>query len=406
MGDFFAGSVNSHKRNKSTASRSSTYTQSTGDGSLMRFSQRSKSTTTSATTVSSMDDDGSFFAKSPQRKPLKRSHSPGVSLHDDAPLTQSLSRSPSRPRSRASSRASSHQPDSDYSDFEDNDGTLLEHMQDLDSSDRNLALQLDLARRNSKSQDDKPLVTSSEIPQEHTIYEGMNALSSCNVTETNKVIRIEEPPHPYRPASRASRDSTSQCTVTQSTSGSPRRRPRSLSRHSSDRRPLGPRTPSPLPSNHSPQTSSSRQLPPEFCTDSSSPEPVATPARASGLPRSKRQPFYPVNSSEMTPKPVTANMTGSSVEPLSIKKKASVRSSVVAGSPSSPRKTLPRASPFSRGKTSPRRTSPQIKTVKYPKETAVNLEHLDRAIHLSAATKEDVSFNCGYVEIRFTNDIY
>lgn len=165
--------MNSSKRNKSTASRSSAYTQSTGNSSVTRSSQRSKSTSTTVTTMTSMEDDGSFFAKSPQRKLLKRSHSPGPSIADTSQLDRGHSRSLSRSKSRASSRASSREPDSDYSDLEDNSRYGARAMPGQTPSDRHLALQLDLARRNSNRQEERNIPTSAaEAPLEDTIYEG------------------------------------------------------------------------------------------------------------------------------------------------------------------------------------------------------------------------------------------
>lgn len=169
MGDFFAGSVNSRRRTKSTASRSSMYTQTTtttGDGSLTRFSRRSNSTATAATTVSVMDDDSSFYARpsSRSRTVLKKGKSPGPTTPESerASPSRSLSRSSSVARSRSASR----ERGSDYSDVE-------EDIRDMDSSEWDLAMQLALARKNSQNQHGKSVVpTPLERPSEATIYEG------------------------------------------------------------------------------------------------------------------------------------------------------------------------------------------------------------------------------------------
>ena len=172
MGDFFGGSMNGHRRTKSTTSRSSMYTQttSTGDSSLMKFSYRSNSTATAATTVSNIDDDESFFASksSKSRKLLKRGRSPGGSASEAESPHRRLTKSSSRSRSRSPSV----EPETSY-EVDDDDGTILANPKDLDSSEWNLAVQLELARRNSQNQHGKlaPPVPS-ELSHEATIYEG------------------------------------------------------------------------------------------------------------------------------------------------------------------------------------------------------------------------------------------
>lgn len=170
MGDFFGGSINGHKRTKSTTSRGSMYTQSTstGDGSLTKFSHRSNST--AATSV--MDDDSSFFSSrsSRSKKLLKRGKSPGGSTSDSDRSPSRLAQSFSFSRSRSPSR----ERHTDYSDVEeDDDGTVLAKTKELDSSEWDLAMQLELARRNSKNQHGKQVPSLPiEAPVEATIYEG------------------------------------------------------------------------------------------------------------------------------------------------------------------------------------------------------------------------------------------
>jgi protein ECT2 len=154
MGEFFGGSINSRK-SKSTVSRSSVYTHTTGD-SLLRFS-RSNSTASAATTV---DDDASFFSSSPKSKKLLR--------RGRSPLSEAGRQSPSRSTSRTRSHSREHHRDE--SD-EDEDEVLLQNLQHLNPSERNLALQLALARRNSKNQGERKPI-HSEAPAEDTIYEG------------------------------------------------------------------------------------------------------------------------------------------------------------------------------------------------------------------------------------------
>jgi protein ECT2 len=76
MGDFFSGSRNGSRRNRSrsTTSRFSMYTQTTTTAGSMKSSHhRSNSTATAATTMSTMDDDTSFSSKG--KKLSKRSTS-------------------------------------------------------------------------------------------------------------------------------------------------------------------------------------------------------------------------------------------------------------------------------------------------------------------------------------------
>ena len=172
MGDFFGGSINGHKRTKSTTSRSSMYTQTTsmGDSSLMKFSHRSSSTATAATTISNMDDDDSFFASksSKSKKLLKRGKSPSGSASESESPSRRLGKSSSFSRSRSPSA----ERETSY-DIEDDDGTILANGKDLDSSEWNLAMQLELARRNSKNQHGRLVVAVPlEPPVEATIYEG------------------------------------------------------------------------------------------------------------------------------------------------------------------------------------------------------------------------------------------
>jgi len=60
-----------------------------------------------------------------------------------------------------------------YSDVEDDDRTVLENLGKLDSSEWDLAMQLELARRNSQNQHGKAVAPLTlEKPVEATIYEG------------------------------------------------------------------------------------------------------------------------------------------------------------------------------------------------------------------------------------------
>lgn len=170
-GDLF-GSVNSSRRTKS--SRSSIYT----DGSLARFS-RSNSTATAATTISDGDSlsrsrgtkPGSTKPGSTKQKLIKRKSPAPINPEDGlSPLSRSKTRSePARARSVDRELAGDDEvylgkipaPDFDKSGVSDD-------------SEWALSQNLELARRNSKSQD-QPIPRQKsflEEPIEETIYEG------------------------------------------------------------------------------------------------------------------------------------------------------------------------------------------------------------------------------------------
>ena len=175
---------------------------------------------------------------------------------------------------------------------------------------------------------------------------------------------LPEPPleHDYESHRTTSTRSTTPTVRAQSPVGSPERHGRSLSRNSSDqsdRRPLGPRSPSPLPpaspsqaANQLPALDTELEM-----TLVNAPFPT-TPTRSSHqtyrktpIPRSKRQPFEPtsVPNTDTTPKASAESAEPakppSIIEPLSIKKRSSVRTnssiptlSAGSGSPGSSKK--------------------------------------------------------------------
>jgi len=119
-----------------------------------------------------MDEDMSFFAskssKAGPRKLFSRARSPATSVS-----TAESERDSSRPVSRAGSlTVPSQEMGPEYSDFEDEDGTIQDKIKDIDTSDYNLAMQLELARQNSLNQPAKPGLSLS-IPVEEMIYEGL-----------------------------------------------------------------------------------------------------------------------------------------------------------------------------------------------------------------------------------------
>jgi protein ECT2 len=185
MGDFFGGSINGSKRSRSTTSKSSTYA-STADSSLMRFSHRSGSTT-----ATSEDDETSFFSgsrKASTRKTLlKRSVSPSPDPDKTINKHSVGSLGLSRKRSRSSSRGAD--TDLEYSDLDENDGTLLDHLKEFNTSDRDLAQQLALARKNSKTQGQERMKrVHPEEPVEVGILEGKLIVSFYRCIETEMCL--------------------------------------------------------------------------------------------------------------------------------------------------------------------------------------------------------------------------
>ena len=421
--------MNSSRRTKST--RSSVYT----DGSLARFS-RSNSTATAATTIS----DGDSLSRSRTTKPgsskqkLIKRKSPAPINPEDALSPLSHSRTRSEPARALSVDRELADDDGEYlgkipaPDF-DKSGVS-------DDSEWALSQNLELARRNSKTQGQLISRQKSflEEPIEETIYEGARTAyrTSCR---TDEFCVLEEPPASLRSSSRASskrtysqRSNTSRTTTSSTTQrpSSPPSRPhsratsiasdgrhsRSASLHSSERRPLGPRSPSPLPPK-TPTIMPDLALPPtdlELALDSAiidlTNAPV-TPTRkssASSIPRSKRQPFEPTGNTDATPKAVPpASGIPRPVEPLAIKKKTSVRSSPGQGRKPSLRNS-PLSKPVGKGM-SPKRASPRVSRIAQPVKTtpvpatplpavveqAFKNDDLDKLIRLAESTKIDVS---------------
>ncbi|TCD67500.1 hypothetical protein EIP91_012305 [Steccherinum ochraceum] len=390
-GDIFGGSINSHRRSKTTAgSRSSVYTQSTstGDGSMSRFSRsRSNSTVTSATTMSFMEDEQSMSihsgsgnsrtrsrSLSKAKKLIKRGKSPGGSGSEPEPsphrlhsrLSQSTSSLPN-PRSRS---PSVERGTADASDWDEEETINLRASSALDESERDLVARLELARRNSQNQhESKYSRAPAEPPLEETIY--------------------EEEPQPARPASRASKMSRDLPELPDGQS---------------------PRSPSPLPpAPLSIDTNFSRE--PEEDEDVEMddivPDMPETPRRGrdggSPLPRSKRQPFELVSNTDTTPK--ATGGTGEEtpiVEPLSIKKKTSVRTN---GSPPTRRsyqvqRSSPLLKPTNRLTSSERRNGAQTRQSRIPVPSSIassshassskEIEEAEQLLTTYESTREDL----------------
>lgn len=216
-----------------------------------------------------------------------------------------------------------------------------------------------------------------------------------------------------RPTSRISGEMSSRSTTSRPSSptaleDSPPRQPRALPHNPSERRPIGPRSPSPLP-----QNSGSHHILPavndgsELESNHHSP-PLSNSAHpsnpVSNIPRSKRQPFFPTGNTD-TQKPNISNSSAPTpIEPLSIKKKGSIRpSAILPGSPTPARRSHVRNSPLSRNFqriVSPRRVSPQIRKLK-PMPSSYKTEDFERMQHLAVSTKQDVSKSCSAF-IRFS----
>jgi len=101
---------------------------------------------------------------SPVRKLIKRSKSPGIE-----------SGSESKGASRSTSREPGSRPSSRLGEVEERSGEFSQdQMKDMDQSEWDLTMRLELARRNSKNQaqTEPPAGPISESPIEETIYEG------------------------------------------------------------------------------------------------------------------------------------------------------------------------------------------------------------------------------------------
>nr|VWP01704.1 Mixed-linked glucanase [Ganoderma boninense] len=413
MTDFFAGSVGSHRRSRTADSRSSTLTgtASTAGSSSTRFSR--SSTTTSSTSI--MDDEpppssmskGSRSSRSRSlskgaKKLVKRAKSPFMSEREDTDTDDDDS-----PRRSHHGRTRSYGQDS-FKRSKSLPRGSVPSMSDIpaDDSERALAMRLELARRNSKNQHGHDYsAPTMEEPSEETIYEGRRE-------------PFQEPPQDY--------DYESQRSATPSTFRAHSPAPstiepysRSLSRNSSnqsDRRPMGPRSPSPLPSPRVAPT----QLPSlDNDTDMTLVQagfPTTPTHRVyprTPIPRSKRQPFEPTSvlNTDTTPKATAEkHATGgepakppSIIEPLSIKKRSSVRteSSVVTLSPgkgSPARRTsltlTRRPSPIGKAafaNTGTRRVSGQRTTKALSGGADVDLDEVEAKVTRAAeATKADI----------------
>ena len=351
-----------------------------------------------------MDDetlDGTVSSrlKSRTRSFLGRSRSPkGSGSEPDVSPKRRTSRSGSV-SSSSFSREQSPAVDEAYDACE-----TIPKKRDMDESEWDLTMRLELARHNSQNQASKGPV---ELPNpwdrlvEDTIYEG------CYLFDVPCIILnfpIDNPPEPLRPSSRASGSGLSQRSTTPTNMFFPtpltevNEYPESAApRKASSSRPRGPRSPSPLPP--SPRASPV----PDFETLDSALEttlhdlnrpPVTPPKSVSPLPRSRRQPFEPTGNTEAAPRMNSHSVqkTPGAIEPLSIKKKNSLRNSAGGSSPS--RRAHLRTPPSIRGRiVSPRRVSP---VVRQKKTAAPSGSHEDvdlpKLVRLVESLKDEVGF--------------
>ncbi|OCH94313.1 hypothetical protein OBBRIDRAFT_789447 [Obba rivulosa] len=412
--ELFGASVNGHRRAKTTssASRSSTVTTTaTTDGSLSRLSHgRSNSSYTTANTVSSRDDDFLSSMSSRRSRSLSRTKKlvkKGKSPASEVEGTESDA-SPKRTKSMLP-RPSTFDPefkadDGDVSEWDDDDQRLSQRHEGMDESERDLAMRLELARRNSRNQHGKQQYISfpTREPLEETILEEepkttrpfFRDRKSRELPKLPPEARLEHlmTPHtgPDEPLQAPSPD------VSQ-------RRPRSPS-CPSERRPVGPRTPSPMPPSTSPQLAAESFDEVDHVQDvpleSGYSSPV-TPSRQSILPRSKRQPFDILGNTDATPKSsvneAPSSRPLSQIEPLLIRKKTSIRrngnsSLMVERKGSNSPRTSPTRKTVQGG--SPRKASGQNRSSRNPKPQSVvsdiSDEHGVRVVKLAQSIKEDV----------------
>lgn len=353
-GELFGGSINGHRRSrsKSSASRSSIYTQTTttADGSLAKFSYRSGSTTTAATSLASGEEDSFCGSRSgsSRRKLVKRSRSPASRPCSPGPLSTPLSRSPSPTKYM----------------------TPEEATMSLDKSEDDLTSRLELARRNSQNQHNKPLPSLQDSKLiEDTIYEEDPPMQLKRASRMSNMNEILSPPRTRSPA------------------------PGLAAPQSPEVRRFGPRSPSLPPT--SPASTRLQELSEDADVDLVDDTfRLGEPSTAglqndtpSPLPRSKRQPFMSASTDVANS---SVQVAVNNIEPLSIKKKSSIRSGHNVYT--SPRKSFRRMSPLSKASArviSPRKISFESKSNR-PSQSFASTEQLDRIIQLASTTKEDV----------------
>ncbi|TFY63590.1 hypothetical protein EVJ58_g3151 [Rhodofomes roseus] len=423
--DVFGGSTNSSRRTRTTASHSSMYTGSmstAGHGSsLSRFSQ-APSTLTAATSI---EDEQSFRGSKSSRRSRSLSQSKKLVKRPKSPRVDDSVSEPDSSVSERSNRWPISRTRSEPAELvDDEDDAAILHCAFADEEDPDLEGQLELAQLNGQTHSEQHWAhLKLDDPIDEDIYDEQpnvtRPLSRASRT-TRHLPDIPMSLHDRRSPSPRPESSLDTRTITPDI-----HRARSLSRHSSDRRPLGPRSPSPLPP-RTPSPMPARALSPilaavdahaymldtapsvdadlahetTLVNSSQSPGaspggPLVTPVKPR-IPRSKRQPFEPTQNLETTPKAerhALSQTTVTPIEPLSIKKKSSVASSTR----SSPSRSRPTSSQTVRG--SPRgkrnggfKSSPGSPGPVMPPSIAlpVSSEESARLMRLVETTKEDL----------------
>ncbi|EMD40501.1 hypothetical protein CERSUDRAFT_148569 [Gelatoporia subvermispora B] len=415
-GELFGGSINGHRRAKTTssASRSSTATTTaTTDGSLGRLSShgRSNSSYTAATTVSSVEDDflasGSVSSSrrsrsmSRTRKLIKKGKSPASEVDTESDASPKRNKLAQQRPSVSDSEWKAN--DGDVSEWDEDNQQHMRRHGGMDESERDLAMRLELARRNSQNQhgQQQHLPFPKREQFEETIFEEepktarpffRNRMKSRELPNLPPEAQLEHLTTPHSGPDEPLRVPSPYESRSRSRSPGP-----------SERRPMGPRTPSPLPPVRSPQlapASSDEADLVQVPTLTDQEELPVTPVRQSLLPRSRRLPFDMVGNTDATPESFGTEATTSSrplsqIEPLLIRKKASVRRST-KNPPAEENGITNSSTTALNGKPTqmPRKASGQNRASRIPKPknivSSVLDEHGIRIFKLSQSTKEDV----------------
>lgn len=318
--DIFGSGMGNRRQKPSgtVMSRTSTITATTAtaDSSMMKSMSSANSTTTAATTVSSGEEEAYNLPKPARsrRKLTKRGKSPSSEFERPG---SSLSIASSRSRSRSTDRELEYS-DPDEEVFPSRRNTAVPR----NKSEHELSMRLELARHNSQIQNGTLLDATYDEPVEESIYD-------------------QDPPRSYRPLSRASMEVPSLLSTAATVrpgSAASVHPPPSPSLLTPERRPLGPRSPSSCEDSPPPSPPDLPESDAESVFEATlvdTPQALTTPAQLTGrtspLPRSKRMPFEPMKNLDNTPKPSIdlRQKLRSQIEPLSIRKKTSVRSSAV-----------------------------------------------------------------------------
>ncbi|KZT05600.1 RhoGEF-domain-containing protein [Laetiporus sulphureus 93-53] len=382
MGESFMGSAVGHRRSKTSyaGSRTSTYTEasSANDDNISRFS-RANSTTTAATSL----DDSSIGSNGGRSRSLPRGGRRLVKRKQPRLNGSDSEGSPPKRNSIASlpvAGPSGMAADDEYDSGREFGAAPRAHRgMNLDPSERDLALRLELARRNGESQRDQqypPLLMDTDYGRERTSMRPHSRASKELPPAPVEELSDEDPPDTHPTAGPSYRD-------------------RSNSGHSVDLRPMGPRAISPLSSIRGAQVLSVQPIPSELAMGTPLMNLPSTTAlsRRTPIPRSRLQQFSRTGSLDETPRPPSTDTlrTPGSVEPLAIRKKASIRTNASTSSSGSWKRaftSVTHSAPGG-GSRSPSR-SPRGEPSGLPMEKELVAENMARMIRLVETTKEDI----------------